>query len=215
VRALQNIGGIANVTVVGDAPDGVFAFDTGPGNMAIDAVVRTLTGGAESYDAGGARAAEGHIDDVLVAELLAAPFFAIPPPRSTGREAFGLSWLGALLDRHGRSPSALTDLLATLTYFTAASIHRSYVEHVLPRTRVDEILVSGGGVHNTTLMGHLSRLFAPIPVRSTAAVGIDPDAAEAIAFAILAHETLFGLPGNVPAATGARGPRILGKIVLP
>lgn len=212
VRALQNIGGIANVTVVPDTLAGVFAFDTGPGNMALDAVTRALTGGAEAYDAGGRRAAAARIDEALLAELLAAPFFALPPPRSTGREAFGLAWLAPLLDRYA---GRLDALLATLTRFTAASIHRSYVDYVYPRTPVDEVLVSGGGVHNDTIMAHLAALFAPVPVRSSAVAGVDPDAKEAIAFAILANETLHGLPGNLPAATGARGPRVLGKLVLP
>jgi anhydro-N-acetylmuramic acid kinase len=109
----------------------------------------------------------------------------------------------------------LDDLLATLTRFTAEAIRRSYALHVEPRATVDEVLVSGGGAHNPTLMGHLAELFAPVPVASTDRDMIDPDAKEAIAFAVLANETLFGLPGNVPAATGARGPRVLGKIVPP
>ena len=212
VRALQNIGGIANVTVVTESLSGVFAFDTGPGNMALDAVARAASGGAQALDLGGARARAGRIDEALLAELAAAPFLALAPPRSTGREAFGTAWVAPLLPRYA---GRLDDLLATLTRFTALAIRRSYAAFVEPRVRVDEVLVSGGGVHNDTLMAHLGELFAPIPVRSTAALGVDPDAKEAIAFAILAHETLFGLPGNVPAATGAAGPRVLGKIVPP
>jgi anhydro-N-acetylmuramic acid kinase len=212
VRALQNIGGIANVTVVPDRAEGVFAFDTGPGNMPLDAVARVASRGAEGYDKDGGRAARGAVDARVVAELHRLPFFDRPPPRSTGREEFGDAWLSPLLDRFaGRHD----DLLATLTRFVAESIHGAYARWVLPRTPIDEVFVSGGGVHNRTLMAHLAELFAPVPVASTAAIGLDPDAKEAVAFAILANETLFGRPGNVPAATGARGPRVLGKIVLP
>jgi anhydro-N-acetylmuramic acid kinase len=212
VRALQNIGGIANVTVVPDRREGVFAFDTGPGNMCLDAVAAVASGGAERYDAGGVRAARGRVDAALLAELHAHPFFAQAPPRSSGREMFGSGFTAGLIDRFR---ARLDDLLATLTRFTAESIRRAYREHVEPRTPVDEVLVSGGGVHNPVLMAHLTDLFAPVPVRSTADVGVDPDAKEAIAFAVLANETLYGAPGNVPAATGAAGARVLGKIVPP
>jgi anhydro-N-acetylmuramic acid kinase len=213
VRALQNIGGIANVTIVPEDLDGVFAFDTGPGNMALDEVTRVASGATESFDRDGARAARGRIDPSLLLELHRMPFFSLPPPRSTGREVFGADWVRPLIDRFA---ACLDDLIATLARFTAETIRRSYAEHVEPRTRVDEVLVSGGGVHNTTLMRHLAELFAPIPVGTTDDKDmIDPDAKEAIAFAVLANETVHGLPGNVPAATGARGPRVLGKIIPP
>ena len=217
VRALQHIGGIANVTVVPDAVDGVYAFDTGPGNMVLDAVAVAASGGREHYDADGARAARGRVDTALLAELMAHPFFAEAPPRSTGREAFGKELVSPLLARlgAGASDAAWDDLLATVTRFTAEAIAQSYREHVLPRAgRIDEVLVSGGGVHNGTLMRTLAELLAPIPVSSVASQGGDPDAKEAVAFAVLANQTLFGEPGNLPAATGARGPRVLGKITL-
>src|SRR5262249_46225933 len=144
-RALQNIGGIANVTVVGDRLADVFAFDTGPGNMPLDLAARHLLG--EPCDRDGAHAARGTIDEALVAGLLADPFFAVPPPRSTGAEAFGASYIVPLLPRfRGRAD----DLLATLTELVARSIHGAYVRWVLPRAPIDEILVSGGGVHNAT-----------------------------------------------------------------
>ncbi|MBI4511660.1 MAG: anhydro-N-acetylmuramic acid kinase [Deltaproteobacteria bacterium] len=212
VRALQNIGGIANVTVVTDHLDGVFAFDNGPGNMPLDVVAHVASDGKRSYDTNGEWAARGRIDRALLEELHKSPFFDRPPPRSTGREAFGEEWLAPLLTTH---QGQWEDLLATLTRFTAEAIRRSYAEYVDTRVRVSEVLISGGGVHNRTLMGHLQELFAPIPVRSTSDAGIDPDAKEAMAFAILANETMYGLPGNLPAATGAIGPRVLGKIVLP
>jgi anhydro-N-acetylmuramic acid kinase len=210
VRALQNIGGIANVTVTTEKLEDTFAFDNAPGNMVLDAVARAATAGAERFDKDGARAATGKIDDALLAELLAHPYLALPPPKSTGRETFGLpTFVKPLLDRH---PGRLVDLLATMTRFVAEAIARSYREH--GRVKIDEVFVSGGGVHNKTLMGHLAELLAPTPVRSLADLGIDPDAKECVAFAVLANETLHGRPGNLPAATGAFGPRVLGKLVF-
>lgn len=211
VRAFVNLGGIANVTVVPGEREGLFAFDLGPGNMPLDLVAEAASGGAEPFDRDGARAARGRVDRGLLASLLAHPFLASPPPKSTGREAFGQGFLAPLLARYrGREG----DLLATLTRFTAEAIHVGYERWIVPRVRVDELIVSGGGLHNRTLMGHLADCFAPLPVRSLAELGWDPDAKEAIAFAVLANEALFGHPGNLPAATGAVGPRVLGKIVL-
>jgi anhydro-N-acetylmuramic acid kinase len=211
VRALQNIGGISNLTVAPEELGGVFAFDNAPGNMILDAVARAASEGNELYDVDGRRAARGRVDDALVAELLEHPFLQQAPPKSTGREQFGLPFLSPLLTRF---QDGLDDLAATVTRWVAAAIARSFTTHVLPTTRVDEVLVSGGGVHNVTLMRHLAELLAPIPVRSLATIGWDPDAKEAVAFAVLGNETLYGRPGNVPAATGAKGPRVLGKIVL-
>jgi anhydro-N-acetylmuramic acid kinase len=217
-RAIQNIGGIANVTLVGGSLSDLCAFDNAPGNMALDAVARAASRGAEAYDVDGRRAARGQVDTELLTELHRHPYLALPPPKSTGRELFGRGFVYPLLDRwKGRAPSvaggsALDDLLATLTRFTAEAIVRSYREHlpVFP----DEVYLCGGGAHNPTLVAHLSELCAPAPVKDTGALGLDPDAKEAIAFAVLANETLFGRPGNVPRATGAKGPRVLGKITL-
>ncbi len=206
-RALQNIGGIANVSLVGERLAELVAFDNGPGNMALDAVARAASGGAESFDEGGRRAARGQIDQVLLAELDRHPYLNRPPPKSTGRELFGKDFVYPLLARfEGR----LDDLLATLTRFSAQAIARSYRE--LCPALPDEVYVSGGGALNGTLMRHLGELLAPIPVATTAALGVDPKAKEAVAFAVLANETLFGHPGNVPSVTGARGPRVLGKV---
>jgi anhydro-N-acetylmuramic acid kinase len=206
-RALQNIGGIANVTLVGDHLDDLVAFDNAPGNMPLDAVARAASNGEEAYDAGGRRAARGRVDAALLAELHGHPFLALPPPKSTGREVFGKPFVYPLL---ARFETRTDDLLATLTRFTAEAIARSYRE-ALP-AMPDEVYVSGGGALNPTLMRHLAELLAPIPVESTAALGVDPEAKEAIAFAVLANETLFGHPGNIPSVTGAAGPRVLGKI---
>jgi anhydro-N-acetylmuramic acid kinase len=206
-RALQNVGGIANCTLVTERLADLVAFDNAPGNMPLDAVARAASGGTEAYDAGGIRAARGQIDTALIAELHAHPYLAKRLPKSTGRETFGKEFIYPLLARFS---DRLDDLLATLTRFVAEAIARSYREMfpALP----DEVYVSGGGALNPTLMGHLAQLLAPIPVATTAALGVDPEAKEAIAFAVLANETVFGHPGNVPAVTGAKGPRVLGKI---
>jgi anhydro-N-acetylmuramic acid kinase len=208
-RALQNIGGIANVTLVGETRHETLAFDNGPGNMPLDAVARAVSGGQESFDREGARARRGRIDPALLAELHAHPYFAQPLPKTTGRETFGKDFVFPLLARYD---GHLDDLLATLTRFGAEAIVRSYRE-LLPAVP-DEVFVSGGGAYNTTLMQHLTQLLAPVPVKSSAALGMDPKAKEAVAFAVLAHETLFGHAGNIPRATGAKGPRVLGKLSL-
>ncbi len=208
-RALQNIGGIANVTLVGDRVEDLVAFDNGPGNMALDAVARAASRGVEAYDAQGGRAARGRIDDALLAELHRHPYLTAPAPKSTGRELFGKPFVYPLLARFERR---LDDLLATLTRFTAEVIARSYRE-LLP-VPPDEVYLSGGGAFNTTLVGHLTALLNPVPVHDTNVLGVDPKAKEALAFAVLGNETLFGRPGNVPHATGAAGSRVLGKIVF-
>jgi anhydro-N-acetylmuramic acid kinase len=206
-RALQNIGGIANVTLVAERLEDLVAFDNGPGNMPLDTVARAASQGREAFDRDGARAARGDIDAGLLTELHRHPYLSQRLPKSTGRETFGKDFVYPLLTRfQGRHD----DLLATLTRFTAETIARSYRE-MLP-AMPDEVFVSGGGALNPTLMRHLTELLAPVPVTTSAALGVDPEAKEAIAFAVLANQTLFGQPGNIPAVTGAIGPRVLGKI---
>ena len=206
-RALQNIGGIANVTLVSERLDDLVAFDNGPGNMPLDTVARAASQGREAFDRDGARAARGDIDEGLLTELHRHPYLSQRLPKSTGRETFGKDFVYPLLARyHNRHD----DLLATLTRFSAEAIARSYRE-MLP-AMPDEVFVSGGGALNPTLMRHLTELLSPVPVTTSAALGVDPEAKEAIAFAVLANQTLFGQPGNIPAVTGAIGPRVLGKI---
>ena len=165
-RALQNIGGIANVTLVGDRIADIVAFDNGPGNMPLDAVARAASGGLEAFDRDGLRGARGAVDGALLTELHRHPYLALPLPKTTGREDFGKDFVYPLLSRYeGR----LDDLLATLTRFTAETIARSYRE-VLPALP-DEVFVSGGGALNPTLMRHLVELLAPIPVQSTGRAG--------------------------------------------
>jgi anhydro-N-acetylmuramic acid kinase len=175
--------------------------------MPLDTVARSASAGSEAFDRDGARAARGAIDPGLLTELHRHPYLSQPLPKSTGRETFGRSFVYPLLTRF---EGHLDDLLATLTRFTAEAIARSYHE-MLP-AMPDEVFVSGGGALNPTMMRHLAELLAPIPVMTSAPLGVDPEAKEAIAFAVLANQTLFGEPGNIPAVTGAAGPRVLGKI---
>lgn len=210
--ALQNIGGIANLTVVTPSLDGVLAFDTGPGNMVIDAAAAFATDGVVSYDRDGEIAASGEVDDTLLAELLAYDYFSIVPPKSTGREMWGTQLVRELSGRYS-DPASRHDLVATMTELVARSIDDAYERFVLPHHAVEEVYVSGGGGRNPVLMRRLGELLAPVSVLDSSALGIPADAKEAIAFAILANETISGSPSNVPSATGAAGRRVLGHIV--
>jgi anhydro-N-acetylmuramic acid kinase len=212
VRVLLNLGGIANITLVPEKLEDVIAFDTGPGNMVMDALVRTKSRGKIGWDPEGRIAARGKVRPALLGILLRHPFFREDPPKSTGREVFGAEFVDRLWS-HGRG-MPFEDLMATATYLTAASIHQGYRRFILPRYPADEVFVSGGGVHNRTLLGLLQKFFHPVPVGSLNGLGVDGDAKEALAFALLADATIQGLPSNVPAATGAERPAILGKIVL-
>jgi anhydro-N-acetylmuramic acid kinase len=212
-RALQNIGGIGNVTIVPPHgnPDGVRAFDTGPGVAVIDGVVRILIPGAE-YDVDGRRAAAGVAIDAVVDRLLGHPYFASAPPKSTGRELFDKRYVEELIEqcRRARPEVSVEDIVATATALTARSIADAY-RRFMPEPVV-EILVSGGGAKNPTLTAMIARAVAPIPVRSFAERYFDGEAKEAVAFALLAYLHMNGEPANIPRATGARGPRILGKL---
>jgi anhydro-N-acetylmuramic acid kinase len=212
-RVLVNIGGMANLTWVprrGGAEE-LVAFDTGPGNVLIDAAMEIATRGAHTYDAEGSTAAAGSVDDGLLRELLAHPFFQIAPPRSTGRELFGRSFVDDILRRmRGDKSENARDIVATLTELTARSVADS-IARWLGGREVGEILVTGGGARNRTLMERIAAMVAPIPVLSGAERGVHPDAKEAIVFAALAWAHVKHIPGNVPAATGAAGPRVLGS----
>ena len=198
-RVALNIGGIANITVIpaGARAEDVIAFDTGPGNMILDG----LTG---SYDKGGALARAGRVDHALLDRLLSNPYFALPPPKTAGREQYGKEFLASL------PPLSVEDLLATATELTVRSIARA----VNGYPRIDEVIVSGGGAHNTFMMERLRAELRAV-LKTSADFGIDVDGKEAIAFAILAHETWQRRPSNLPSATGARRAAILGKICYP
>lgn len=202
-RVVLNLGGIANITVL-RADGHVFGFDTGPANGLMDAWCLRHQG--EAFDRDGAFARSGKVDEPLLAELLADPYFALPPPKSTGREHFHLAWL----DRHSRVATlGPADVQATLLEFSARSVIEAITAHAPGAV---DVLACGGGVHNAVLMGRLAALLSPCVLRSTAEEGIDPDYLEATAFAWLARQRLLKRPGNLPAVTGARGPRVLGAL---
>ncbi|MBI4544502.1 MAG: anhydro-N-acetylmuramic acid kinase [Gemmatimonadetes bacterium] len=212
-RVLQNIGGMANLTWL--PPRGaaapLLAFDTGPGNALIDAAVELATQGKESYDRDGGWARAGRVDAALLGRLLGHRFFAQQPPRSTGREVFGRPFVEELVaERRPASRQDWADLVATLTALTAHSIAGAIGRWVRP-LGVDEVVLTGGGARNPALRELLVELLAPTPVRAGEALAVDPDAKEAVAFAVLAWAFLQGLPANVPEATGASGPRLLGS----
>jgi len=212
-RALQNIGGIGNVTIVPPAGvlDGVRAFDTGPGVSVIDAVTRTFFNDRE-FDRDGELAARGKPIAAVVSELLSHPYFSSPPPKSTGRELFDRAYVDRLIGLCRAKDGAVAneDVVATATLLTARSIADSY-RRFMPEPAT-EVLVSGGGAKNTTLVRMISEAVAPIRVRRFDEVFFDGEAKEAVAFALLAYLHVNGRPGNVPRATGAAGPRILGKL---
>lgn len=212
-RVLQNIGGMANLTRIPPRGAGgeIVAFDTGPGNALIDRAVELATNGAESFDRDGRWARRGTVDDALLAALLDDPYFRRPPPKSTGRETYGRLYVERLVaDRRPAGAGAWADLIATLTALTARTIGEA-VARWAPPGEGGELVVSGGGALNPALMDRLRDAVAPVPVRTSEVLGIDPEAKEAFAFAALAWAHAVGRPGNIPAVTGARGPRVLGS----
>ena len=212
-RAALNIGGIANVTFLpaGCTADDVLAFDTGPGNMVIDALMGLLTGDRETCDRDGATAARGTVSDELLNDLLADEYLAAPPPKSTGRERFGRHFAEALLSTGRSRGLSDADIVAAATALTARTIAGAITRW--GPAEAGEIIASGGGVHNPTLMRMLRDELPGARLVMSDAFGIPADAKEALAFAVLAFRTLTGRPGNVPRATGARRPVVLGKIV--
>ena len=202
-RVVLNLGGIANITVL-DGDGNVLGFDTGPANGLLDAWCQRHRG--EPFDRDGLFAASGRVDQPLLDAMLADPYFSLPPPKSTGREYFHLAWLAA----HAQLGSlSAADVQATLLELTVRSIAAAIVQQA---PFAEEVLACGGGVHNGALMRRLGDVLAPRAVLSTSHYGVDPDFLEATAFAWLARQRLLGLPGNLPAVTGARGPRVLGAI---
>jgi len=201
-RVILNLGGIANITLlVRGRP--VSGFDTGPANRLMDAWIAAHEESA--FDAHGAWAAGGRCDEALLTRLLAEPYLALPAPKSTGRELFNMPWL---LERLGGGQRRPQDVQATLLEFTAASVAGAVRRHSPDAS----VYACGGGAHNDALLAALERRLAPSPVATTAALGLDPDYVEAIAFAWFARRTLAGLPSSAPAVTGASGARILGGV---
>jgi anhydro-N-acetylmuramic acid kinase len=214
-RAIQNLGGIGNVTYLppGSGLDGVVAFDTGPGNMVIDAIVRRQTRGREWFDRDGRRAARGRVDQELLRAWMRHPYFRRHPPKSTGRELFGAAYVEALIADAERRCLTGDDLLATATALTAATCADALQRFLADRGPLDEIWVCGGGSANPRLLAMLRQRLPGVAVRASDALGMPSRAVEAVAFALLAAATALGIPGNVPTATGASRPLVLGKIV--
>jgi anhydro-N-acetylmuramic acid kinase len=214
-RVALNIGGIANITVLPrtrdfsrvSAGEDVIAFDTGPGNMVIDQLVSLATNGRRTYDCNGAIAADSYLNKALLGKLLKDPYYAAPPPKTAGREQYGKDFIARLR----KTGFPLTDLIATATVFTAASIAEG-IHRFAPDT--EEVIVSGGGVHNTQLMVQLEAFLPACRFTTSAEFGVDPDAKEAIAFAVLAWRTWRKQTGNLPSATGARRSVLLGKVTF-
>jgi len=201
-RVIANLGGIANITILA-RDSSVTGFDTGPANRLLDAWIASHEG--KEFDAGGAWAASGQVDDTLLRELLEEPYFKLAPPKSTGRELFNLPWLQSKLGLFARQPC---DVQATLQQFTAESLADA-VRQYAPGAA---LYVCGGGAHNVNLLNAIGLLIAPNRVASTATLGLDPDYVEAVAFAWFAKRTLEGLTSSAGSVTGAKGARILGAV---
>ena len=203
-RAILNLGGIANLTLLNPGKP-VAGFDTGPANCLLDAWSQRVRG--TPRDDGGAWARSGRVDKALLEHLLADPYFAAQPPKSTGREYFNLDWL----DARASAGIDAADVQATLMQLSAQSIANALRTHA-PHVR--ELYACGGGVHNPTLMDAIRAELPDAKVDTTAALGLDPDFVEAVGFAWLARARLENIPGNLPSVTGARGPRVLGVVYM-
>ncbi len=216
VRILQNIGGIGNLTVIpaNALPTKVIAFDTGPGNMIIDALMQQLF--SKPYDRNGRVASHGKILETILNAALKEKFFRQPPPKSAGREQFGADYAAKFLTACQKLSSHPADAIATATAFTSASIQRAIQQWVLPLTASApiDLIVSGGGARNAMLLAQLRQHLAPhnATVTTTDATGFPAEAKEAAAFALLAYQTWHHRPGNIPSATGATKPAILGQV---
>ncbi len=214
-RAVINLGGISNVTYLksqGRLED-TLAFDMGPANMVIDALISRLSRSRKRYDKDGAMAQRGKVHAALYSKLMKHPFLKKAPPKSTGREMFGEKMLEVLLKEQNRIGLSNVDLVATVTALTAGAIHLNLKRFILKTGALDEIIVGGGGVKNPVIMETLNDLMAPVPVLTYETLGHDSRAIEAMTFAVLAYQTWFRRPANIPSVTGARHPVILGKII--
>ncbi|HEV2305157.1 MAG TPA: anhydro-N-acetylmuramic acid kinase [Candidatus Acidoferrales bacterium] len=213
-RTALNIGGIANLTVIpaNAQQRDVIAFDTGPGNMIIDALAAHLTRGRLRFDRDSQLARRGHLLPEFLNQLLAHPFFRKSPPKTAGREEFGAEYTARLIALARRHRIAPADLLHTATAFTAASITQAIQDFVFPRARVAELIVAGGGAHNPLIVAYLDAFLPSLKITPADSLSIPADAKEAFAFAVLAYEAFQQRANNLPSATGARHPAVLGKI---
>jgi len=214
-RVALNIGGIANVTVIPAAARAadVFAFDTGPGNMLIDALVEWTTRGRARYDRDAKIALSGEIIPPMLAQLMQEPYLSKKPPKTAGREEFGRAYAEKWISWGKKHRAKPADLVRTATVFTSLSIADAFRRFIFPRARVHEVIVAGGGANNPLIMAQLAAGLPGIQIVSSAERGIPTEAKEAFAFAILAYEAFHNRPNNLPSATGARHPVVMGKLV--
>jgi len=210
----QNIGGIANATVITEKLSKVIAFDTGPGNLIMNWVVSLATEGKNKYDKDGEFAAQGSVNERLLETLLSDPYFKLPPPKSTGGELFGSERAEELYNLARGNQIQLSDLIATLLELTVESIAISYEEFIFPNWQINEVILSGGGCRNPILLKRLKDRFKSLKISTSDTYGIPVDAKEAIAFSILANELISGNCTNLPSVTGAKSHVPLGKIVI-
>jgi anhydro-N-acetylmuramic acid kinase len=212
-RAILNLGGIANLTVLDADPTRVFGFDTGPANAPLDRLARHLSDGQLTCDEDGRFARAGRVNESLLSELLESDsFLTRRPPKSTGFEMYGDTFVAHAAQRHGAYD---TDLMATLTEFTARAISLGLEQCSLFGPPVEEVIVAGGGVNNSVLMQRITALISPVLIRTADDLGIPSAAREAMAFAVLADMTLRGIPAGLPPVTGATAPKLLGKLSFP
>lgn len=213
-RVSLNLGGIANITVIPASTKSseVFAFDTGPANMLIDALVQHFTRGRRRYDKNARLAQVGRSIPALLNELMKDPYLKLAPPKSTGREYYGRAYVQRLLALGRKHHAKPNDLIRAATIFTALSIVDALHRFVLRKHKIQQLVVSGGGAHNPLILAQLSAALPGIEILPSSQLGVPEDAKEAFAFALLAYETFHRRPANLPSATGARGPAILGKI---
>ncbi len=213
-RVALNIGGIANVTVIpaGARPRDVFAFDTGPGNMVVDALIESITRGKAAYDRNARMALAGRTIPALLARLLRDPYLRKKPPKSAGREQFGAEYAAWLISWGNKHHAAPADLVRTATIFTSLSIADAFRRFIVPRAQVQELIVTGGGAQNPLLMGQLAAALPGIEIVPANRFSVSAEAKEAFAFAVLAYESYHGRANNLPSATGAAHPAVLGKL---
>ena len=217
-RVALNIGGIANLTAIpaGATPSDVLAFDTGPGNMLIDALAARATRARQRFDRGAQLALRGRLNPRLLSALLRYPYFAARPPKSAGREEFGEDFIERVVALARRYGASTEDVLHTVTALTPVTIADALRRFVRPRMRrIDDLIVSGGGAYNPLMMAYLEALLPGVAIIPSDRLGPPPDAKEAFAFAVLAYETFHGRPGNLPSATGAGREVVLGKLCRP
>lgn len=216
-RVSLNLGGIGNLTVLpaGAKPGQVVAFDSGPGNMLMDALVWHFTRKKQRFDRGARLARQGQVNAKVLKELLRDPYLRLGPPKSTGREYYGRAYFQELLRMGKKYGAGPNDLIRTTTEFTVASVVDALKRFVLRRTKVQQLIVSGGGAKNPLIMGQLTAALAPMEVMASSKLGVPEEAKEAYAFALLAYESWNRRPGNLPSATGAEKAVILGKICMP